>query len=144
MIRFSFHGRAWCAVLAAAITLATTPVLAAQKGQPVPFKLAPGQTAVYVKNMHCGGCAKKIARKLYAVKGVVRVETSVKANRAVVTPQAKKKVPAEALWAAVKKAGFHPVKLVGPSGTYTPHPKTGAPQQQPRQATGPRPRKAAR
>ena len=101
-----------------------------------PLKLAPGQSAVFVKNMHCAGCARKIARKLYGVKGVVKVQTNVKANRTIVTPQAKKKVSATAIWSAVKKAGFPPTKLVNSDGTYLPHPKTGAPQLTPNKSSG--------
>ena len=63
-------------------------------------------------------------------------ETEVKANRAIVTPQAKKKVSATAIWSAVKKAGFPPTKLVNSDGTYLPHPKTGAPQLTPNKSSG--------
>lgn len=75
-------------------------------------------TWVFVTDMHCGACAKKIARKLYAVPGVVKVQTSVKKSVAVVTPQKTRQVAPRAVWEAVEKAGFKPVKLVGPAGTY--------------------------
>ena len=37
--------------------------------------------------MHCSNCAKKIARKLYNVSGVVKVQANVAKDYAVVTPQ---------------------------------------------------------
>ena len=92
-----------------------------------PLKLAPGQAVVYVDDLHCAGCARKVARKIFGVKGVVRVETNVKANRAVITPQAKAKLSGPAIWSAVQKAGFRPVKLIGPEGVYTADKKTGGP-----------------
>ncbi len=68
--------------------------------------------------------AKKVARKLYTVKGVVKVHTDVAADVAVVTPQKKKALDSKALWAAAQKAGFQPVRLEGPSGKFEPDPKS--------------------
>ncbi|MCC6492253.1 MAG: heavy-metal-associated domain-containing protein, partial [Pirellulales bacterium] len=81
-------------------------------------KLGPNEVAIYIGDMHCNNCAKKIAAKLYRVKGVVKVRTSVKDNLAIVTPQAKKQVDVKAAWAAVAKAGFEPTKLISPHGTF--------------------------
>ena len=92
------------------------------------LKIAERETAIYVGDLHCKTCAKKIARRLYTVKGVVKVRTDVKADVAVVTPQAKKTLDVKALWSAAEKAGFPPVRLVGPAGTFEPDPKTKAPQ----------------
>lgn len=88
------------------------------------LKLAPNDTVIYVGNLHCAHCAKKITGKLYAVKGVVKVRTDLKADVAIVTPQAKKKLDPLALWTAAKTSGFPAVKLVGPTGTYLADPKT--------------------
>ena len=88
------------------------------------LKLDPGQTAIYFKDLHCKHCAAKVARKLFAVKGVVKVQTDLKTDIAVVTPQSKKKLDPTALWNAAKKAGFPVLKLVGPDGTFQPDPKT--------------------
>jgi copper chaperone CopZ len=68
--------------------------------------------------MHCPTCAKKIAGKLYRVKGVMKVKTDVKKNLAVVTAQSKKQVDPKAAWTAVRQAGFKPAKLIGPQGTF--------------------------
>jgi copper chaperone CopZ len=89
-----------------------------QPTKPAELKLAPGETAIYISNMHCPTCAKKIAGKLYRIKGVVKVKTDVKKNLAVVTPQAKKQVDPKAAWSAVRAAGFKPTKLIGPQGTF--------------------------
>jgi copper chaperone CopZ len=81
-----------------------------------------------VSDLHCAGCAKKIAGRLFRVKGVMRVRTDFKADLAIVTPQAKKQLDPKALWAAVQAAGKHPAKLVGPHGTFVAQQKTNAPQ----------------
>jgi copper chaperone CopZ len=73
---------------------------------------------IHVDNMHCAHCARKIAGKLYAVPAVVAVKTNVPASTALVFPQANRDPSPRALWEAVEKAGFKPVKLEAPSGTY--------------------------
>jgi copper chaperone CopZ len=97
--------------LGSAITLGAWPVLAASPG-----------TVIEVHNMHCNDCARKIASKLYGVPGVVAVRTNVKANVAIITPQQQRRPSPKALWEAVEKAGFKPVKLVGPEGEFTSKP----------------------
>ncbi len=82
----------------------------------------PDLTWIFVEDMHCANCAKKIARKLYTVSGVVNVQTSLSKNFAVVTPQAGKTLSPRALWNAVESAKFEPVKLQGPDGVYTAKP----------------------
>ena len=74
--------------------------------------------AIYVDDMHCKNCAKKIARKLYAVPGVIAVHANVKQNLALITPQQGKDPSRRALWEAIEAAKFKPVKLIGPEGTY--------------------------
>lgn len=79
-------------------------------------------TTVYVKDMHCQSCAKKIAGKLYGVPGVVKVSTDVKKGIALITPQASKHPSPKATWEAVEAAGFQPVKLASPLGVFTQKP----------------------
>jgi copper chaperone CopZ len=100
-------------LITAAVCLATgAAVLADQRpAQPI--------TAIQVSDMHCAACAKKIARKLYAVAGVVQVKTDLKKHTAVVVPQKDRQLDPLALWEAVEAAGFAPVRLEGPSGTFT-------------------------
>jgi len=108
-------------------TLAVSQTYAASGTKP---KIAPNETAIYVGSLHCKTCAKKISRKLFAVKGVMKVRTDLKANLAIVTPQKKKKLDPLALWTAAQASGFPAIKLVGPAGTYLPHPETKAAQKQ--------------
>ena len=88
------------------------------------LKIAPQETVIYVGDLHCKHCAKKIASKLYAVKGVTKVRTDIKADVAIVTPQQKKQLDPLALWSATQKSGFPALKLVGPTGTYVWNAKT--------------------
>ena len=88
------------------------------------LKSTRNETLIYVDEMHCGHCAKKITSKLYAVKGVVKVRTDVKAGLAIVTPQTKKKVDPLALWTAASKSGFPATRLISPTGTYVLNVKT--------------------
>jgi copper chaperone CopZ len=91
------------------------------------IKLAPNETAIYVGDMHCAHCAKKISGKLFRVKGVMKVRTNVKQHVAIVTPQSKKMVDVKAAWKAVQSAGFEPTKLVGPEGSFTADEKSKEP-----------------
>ncbi len=117
--------------LAVTLALMSPQVFAAgdsaPPAKPAELKLAKNEIAIYVGDMHCSHCAKKIAGKLYRVKGVVKVRTDVKKNLAIVTPQAKKLVDSKAAWAAVRAAGFKPTKLIGPQGTFVADKKTKDP-----------------
>ena len=84
--------------------------------------VSPEVTTIQVSNMHCANCAKKIASKLYAVPGVVAVKTNVATDTAWVTPQQQRRPSPKAMWEAVEKAGFKPIKLEGPGGTFTAKP----------------------
>jgi copper chaperone CopZ len=114
--------------LASTNTCIADPATQPQTVSAPQLKLAPGEIAIYVGDMHCPNCAKKIAGKLYRLKGVVKVRTDVKKNLAIVTPQAKKIVDSKAAWAAVRSAGFKPTKLIGPQGTFVANAKTKDPQ----------------
>jgi copper chaperone CopZ len=82
----------------------------------------PVTTVIEVHNMHCADCARRIARKLYAVPGVVGVRTNVAANTATISPQQRKQPSPKAMWEAVEKAGFKPLRLEGPYGTFVSKP----------------------
>jgi len=104
------------------LALATTAILlpaARAQAEPVdkPY------TWIFIEDMHCEDCCKKIARKLYAVPGVVKVQTHLEKNFAVVTPQEGKTLSPKALWTAVEKAEFKPVRLQGPSGEFKAKPQ---------------------
>jgi copper chaperone CopZ len=80
-------------------------------------------TTIHVQNMHCADCAKQIARKLYALPGVVEVRADVPKNIAYVVPQKDKTLAPRAMWEAVESAGFAVARLEGPQGTYTAKPR---------------------
>jgi copper chaperone CopZ len=103
------------AVLALALVGFTGGV--AQATSPVTY------TTIYVQDMHCGECAKKIARKLYVVPGVVEVRADVPNNIAYVVPQQGKALSPRTLWESVESAGFRVNKLVGPHGAYASKPR---------------------
>lgn len=128
MARYRF----FCVILLALFTLSLTssPASAASGTKNAKLKMAPTETAIYVASLHCQNCAKKISRKLYAVKGVTKVRIDLKANLAIVTPQKKKKLDPLLLWSAAKASGFPAIKLVGPAGTYLPNSKTKAAEKQ--------------
>src|SRR4051794_7519649 len=84
-----------------------------QAASPVPY------TTIHVHNMHCDECAKKIARKLYALPGVVEVRADVNNNIAYVVPQKDKTLSAKSMWEAVEAAGFAVARLEGPQGKFT-------------------------
>ncbi|MFP6611225.1 MAG: heavy-metal-associated domain-containing protein [Pirellulales bacterium] len=82
----------------------------------------PQYTWIYVKDMHCLHCAKTIARKLYTVPGVVKVQAYLKQHIAVITPQSGKSVSPRTVWEAIEQIKFQPFKLRCPNGTYTKKP----------------------
>ncbi len=80
-------------------------------------------TTITVERM-CETCAKKIVEKLKKMPEVTGVKTDVKAKTISVTPKANKTLSAKVLWETVEKEGERPVKLEGPSGTFTKKPKS--------------------
>ena len=94
--------------------LASQPLMAAETAA----------TTLTLQEMHCDGCGKKVGAKLAEIKGVAKVEYDVEQKIVVVTPKANVVLSPRALWQAVEKAGQTPVKLEGPSGTFTEKPKS--------------------
>jgi Cu+-exporting ATPase len=80
-------------------------------------------TTIHVHDMHCDECAKKIARRLYAVPGVLEVRADVPNNIAYVVPQRDKTLPPRTLWESVEAAGFQVARLDGPQGSFTTKPR---------------------
>src|SRR5436309_3231810 len=97
----------------AIVALVLSATSHAHAASPVPY------TTIHVHNMHCSECAKTIARKLYALPGVVEVRADVNNNIAYVVPQKEKTISARSMWEAVEAAGFQDAKLEGPQGAYT-------------------------
>ena len=81
-------------------------------------------TDIEVEGMHCPACAKKIVARLMTVPGVADVQTEVTEGVLLVTPKPQKAPSARAMWEAVEKAGYKPIKLAGPGGVFTTKPKS--------------------
>lgn len=79
-----------------------------------------GMVEIQVEQLHCKTCAKKLARKLYSVPGVMQVKTSVSKNVAYIKLQPKKKVDPSKLWAVTQLAGAKPTRLLTAAGEYKP------------------------
>lgn len=73
--------------------------------------LPPGRVEVLVEDLHCATCVKKVARKLYALKGVKKVTGTVSDDLVVVALPANQEVPVAALWSAVEAGGVKPLEL---------------------------------
>ena len=86
------------------------------------FAADPAPTTITVPDMHCMGCAKKMANQLYQVPGVAKVQANVEATTLIVTPQSQQAPSPRGLWEAVEKAGYKPSRLEGPTGTFTQKP----------------------
>jgi Cu+-exporting ATPase len=81
-------------------------------------------TTVTVEGMHCPGCAKKIAARLNEVSGVASVKADVAASTLTVGAKVGQTPSPRSMWEAVEKAGYKPVKLDGPGGTFTARPRS--------------------
>ena len=83
---------------------------------------APNATVIEVVDMCCANCAKRIARKLYAIPGVVAVHADVEKGIAMVSPEQSKQPSPRAMWEAVESLDFELVKIIGPAGEFTDKP----------------------
>ena len=102
------------ALIAALILFSMSSVALAQQ---------PAYTTINVKKMHCAGCAKKIAARLYTVRGVKEVRVNMQKKAFFVMPQTSAVLSPRAMWEAVEKAEDNPIRLAGPSGVFTAKPR---------------------
>ena len=84
----------------------------------------PAVTTISIQGMHCAGCANKVTRRLQAVSGVATAKTDAPSSTAWATAKVGAAPSPKAMWEAVEAAGYKPLKVVGPSGTFTTKPKT--------------------
>ncbi len=73
-----------------------------------------GTTYVVIDNLHCKGCAQKIAAQFYAIRGVTKVNANMKKNT--LTIQSKGPLSPWALVGAVTRAKERPLVIAGSSG----------------------------
>jgi copper chaperone CopZ len=83
----------------------------------------PAPTTITVPDMHCMGCAKKMAAQLYAVPGVAGVQADVASTTLVITAKGEQAPSPRALWEAVERAGYRPTRLDGPGGSFAAKPQ---------------------
>ena len=82
----------------------------------------PNTTTIEIKGMHCAVCAAKVTKSLQQVAGVAQAQADAAKAKAVITPTSDNQPSPRLLWEAVEKAGYVPLKLAGPSGTFTAKP----------------------
>ena len=80
------------------------------------------ETIVYVTDLHCKHCAKRLARKLFAVPGVTKVRANVKQDMAIVMPEKDKVICPLKLWQAAEAAKFKVAKIETPEEVFTKKP----------------------
>lgn len=107
--------RATLVALAATLVFTITGIVSAAE---------PTYTTINVEKMCCDGCAQKIAGQLYVVKGVKEVRVNMEKKLVFVIPQQSKVVSPRAMWEAVQKGEDNPLRLAGPSGTFTTKPRS--------------------
>jgi periplasmic mercuric ion binding protein len=82
---------------------------------------APPQDTVVTFGEMCGGCVKRINARLTTMPEIADVKCDVATKSATVTPGASGVSP-RILWEALEEIGKKPVKMVGPTGTFTTKP----------------------
>jgi copper chaperone CopZ len=79
-------------------------------------------TTITTKKM-CPVCAKKITDSLRKIEGVNEVRVDVPSKTFMVDAARDRTLSPRALWETVQRGGEQPVRLSGPSGTFTEKPK---------------------
>jgi copper chaperone CopZ len=75
-----------------------------------------GSLMVVIENLHCQGCAKKIAAQLYALKGVTKVSVDLAKETLTIETNGKAPVSAWVVLDAVAKAKERPLAVIGSHG----------------------------
>ena len=75
-------------------------------------------TTIEVQGMHCVSCARKIAGHLQAVPEAGPVAVDVATGKVTVPPRSQAAPSPRALWEAVERAGYKPLQMIGPYGTF--------------------------
>lgn len=98
-------------LLTGVIAVALVAVGSTSFGQGSTPTLPEGRVEIDVKDLHCKNCAKKVARKLYAVRGVKQVKSNLKKDLVTVTLTRGVTPEPVTLWTAVDAGGVKPVRL---------------------------------
>jgi copper chaperone CopZ len=85
---------------------------------------SPAMTKITLTELHCAGCAKKVAKCVNAVPGVAEVRLDLKARTFFVMHRTNATPSPRALWEAVEQADHAVERMVTPTATYTSKPGT--------------------
>lgn len=81
-------------------------------------------TAVVLDDIHCMGCARKIAKHIHTVPGVFEMRVDLK-TRMIWAMHKQGMTPSpEALWTAIEAADHLPKKMQTPTAIYTSKPQS--------------------
>ena len=111
-------------VMIALITQVLPAVTFAQQAQgQAQETVSKDEIKVYFNDMHCEGCAKKIRSRIFTIKGVKSVSTSVSEDVAVIKSQPGNELPLKKLWETLEEADFEINRIVTASKTITEKPE---------------------
>ena len=113
------------------VLIGTSHLVAENRSTPPASQVAkaPGEeqkealnTVIFVEDLHCKHCAKRLARKLFTVAGVKTVKANVEQDFAVVIPETRKTLSPLALWEAAEAAKFKVIRIETPIQTFETEP----------------------
>lgn len=88
-----------------------------------PSEKPPKTATVMTVGEMCGGCVKKIEKKLKPLEGVASVDCDIEKKTVTVLPKKNVKLAPLTLWTAMEEIGKTPKKMISPDGTFTEKPK---------------------
>lgn len=74
-------------------------------------------------NRLCPVCGQKIATALRTMPGVVDAQVNVETKTLIVLTQPQVVLSPRTMWETVERGGEQPIRLFGPSGTFTEEPR---------------------
>ncbi len=80
-------------------------------------------TTIKVQGMHCVSCARKVSGQVQAVPEAGRVDVNPTTGLATIMPRTQAAPSPRLLWEAVERAGYKPVEIIGPYGTFQQKPQ---------------------
>lgn len=81
-------------------------------------------STINVEGMHCIVCVRKVTGHLQAIPEAGPVKVDVESGQVTVPARGQTAPSPRSLWEAVERAGYKPVQLIGPYGTFNQKPKS--------------------